>query len=210
MCTPREERIDGVDAVVLSTGRVPLDGLGEGARRQGAAALHDRRCAGRASARGGHLRRAEVRALIGEPGAPATVNEAYFRADGPEVNPLPADLARPANGIGMDDFVVEVDAPRRARQQCCPDELPSRHNSYSRILVSDRPRLTGIRPPANGLTTNGKLQVQSRSGALRSSSDLSADPPAQPFAGGFMRALVAPSFQLATSTPAVRCPTRCS
>jgi len=87
--------VDGVDAVVLSTGRTPLDGLArelEGwvaqlftlgdalAARPLAAATYE-----------GQM----FACQIGEPGAPASVCDAYFRADGPELTPYPADVARP-------------------------------------------------------------------------------------------------------------------
>jgi hypothetical protein len=80
---------DGVDAVVLSTGRTPLDGLGR-------AAVH----AWRRARRPGPLAAATYEGQmfarqIGEPGAPASVCDAYFRADGPELTPYPADVARP-------------------------------------------------------------------------------------------------------------------
>lgn len=94
--TDSERQIADVDAVVLSTGRMPLDELArelEGkvpqlftigdalAARPLAAASYE----GQKFAR-----------LIGEPGAPTSIPEAYFRADGPEVNPFPADVPRPA------------------------------------------------------------------------------------------------------------------
>ena len=94
--TEVERTLDGIDAVILSTARVPLDGLAkelEGkvsqlytigdalAARPLAAATYE----GQKFAR-----------CVGEPGAPATVQEAYFRADGPEVTPFPADVARPS------------------------------------------------------------------------------------------------------------------
>jgi hypothetical protein len=87
-----EERIEAVDAVVLATGRLPLDELAralEGkvaqlftigdalAVRPFAAAAYE----GQKFAR-----------LIGEPGAPASVGEAYFRPDDPAVYPTPATV----------------------------------------------------------------------------------------------------------------------
>ena len=93
--TGEEQTLEGIDAVILSTGRVPLDGLArelEGKTPQlftigdalAARPLATATYEGQKFAR-----------YIGEPGAPATIHEAYFRADGPEVNPLPADVARP-------------------------------------------------------------------------------------------------------------------
>ncbi len=94
--TGSEETI-GADAVVLSTGRVPQDELSrqlEGKVRQLFTigdALAARPLAA-ATYEGQKFAR-----CIGEPDAPATVHEAYFRADGPELNPLPADMRRPAS-----------------------------------------------------------------------------------------------------------------
>jgi thioredoxin reductase len=94
--TGAERSIDSVDAVVLSTGRVPQDQLSrelEGkvaqlftigdalAARPLAAATYE----GQKFAR-----------CIGEDKAPATIHEAYFRPDDAEVNPLPADVRRPS------------------------------------------------------------------------------------------------------------------
>lgn len=92
--TDAERTVNGVDAVVLVTGRVPLDALArdlEGqvpqlftigdalAARPLAAATYE----GQMFAR-----------CIGEPGAPTTVCEAFFRADAPELTPFPADVKR--------------------------------------------------------------------------------------------------------------------
>ena len=89
------ERIVPIDYVVLSTGREPVDELSralEGkvsqlftigdalAARPLAAASYE----GQLFAR-----------HIGEAGAPATVAEAYFRADAPALTPFPADVSRP-------------------------------------------------------------------------------------------------------------------
>jgi 2,4-dienoyl-CoA reductase-like NADH-dependent reductase (Old Yellow Enzyme family)/thioredoxin reductase len=93
-----EERTEDVNAVVLCTGRVPQDDLArelEGkvgqlftigdalAARMFAAASYE----GQKFAR-----------LIGEPDAPATFCETFFRADDPLVNPLPADVPRQQAG----------------------------------------------------------------------------------------------------------------
>jgi 2,4-dienoyl-CoA reductase-like NADH-dependent reductase (Old Yellow Enzyme family)/thioredoxin reductase len=92
--TEAERTIEGVEAVVLSTGRLPLNGLSkelEGkvaqiytigdalAARPFAAAAYE----GQKFAR-----------CIGEPDAPKTVSEAYFMAKGPELMPVPADFHR--------------------------------------------------------------------------------------------------------------------
>jgi thioredoxin reductase len=89
------ERTHPADAVVLVTGRVPQDGLARAldgkvaqlftigdalAARPLAAATYE----GQKFAR-----------EIGEPGAPATIREAWFRPDSPELNPFPADVQRP-------------------------------------------------------------------------------------------------------------------
>jgi dimethylglycine catabolism A len=93
-----EERIEPVDAVILVTGREPQDALAralEGkvtqlftigdalAARMFAAASYE----GQKFAR-----------LIGEPGAPLTITEAFFRPDDPGVMPFPADIRRQAAG----------------------------------------------------------------------------------------------------------------
>jgi 2,4-dienoyl-CoA reductase-like NADH-dependent reductase (Old Yellow Enzyme family)/thioredoxin reductase len=88
-----EARTEAADAVVLAAGREPLDGIAralEGrvpqlftigdalAARMFAAATFE----GQMFAR-----------MIGEPGAPATVGEAWFAPDPPGTMPMPADLA---------------------------------------------------------------------------------------------------------------------
>jgi 2,4-dienoyl-CoA reductase-like NADH-dependent reductase (Old Yellow Enzyme family)/thioredoxin reductase len=92
--TDIEEVVVGVDAVVLATGRVPIDGL--------ARALDGRvpqlftigdALAVRPFATAPYEGQKFAR-LIGEPGAPASVREAYFRPDDPETMPYPADVAR--------------------------------------------------------------------------------------------------------------------
>lgn len=88
------ERTEAVDAVVLSTGRLPDDSLArelEGKVEQlftVGDALAARPFA--AAAYEGHL----FARHIGEPGAPNTFAEAYFRANGAELYPLPADVSR--------------------------------------------------------------------------------------------------------------------
>lgn len=92
-----ERTLDAVEAVILSTGRVPLDGLAR--QLEGKVAqlftIGDA-LAARPLATAAYEGQKFAR-LIGEPGAPATVPEAYFRADGPEVMPLPADVPRPVS-----------------------------------------------------------------------------------------------------------------
>jgi pyruvate/2-oxoglutarate dehydrogenase complex dihydrolipoamide dehydrogenase (E3) component len=88
--TGSPSRLEGVDAVVLSTGRIPNDALARDLEGRIAQlftigdALAARPLA-TASYEGQKFAR-----LIGEPGAPRRVYEAYFRADEPNVNPLPA------------------------------------------------------------------------------------------------------------------------
>ena len=87
-----EWTIEGVEAVVLSTARIPVNALAKDlagkvaqlytvgdalAARPWAAAAYE----GQKFAR-----------YIGEPDAPATVGEAYFMKDPPEVMPLPAEV----------------------------------------------------------------------------------------------------------------------
>jgi 2,4-dienoyl-CoA reductase-like NADH-dependent reductase (Old Yellow Enzyme family) len=97
--TEQERTIRGVDAVVLSTARVPQNGLAkelEGKVAQlftvgDALAARSFACApyeGQKFAR-----------YIGEPNAPKTVGEAYFQADPPEIMPFPAEVPRPAPAI---------------------------------------------------------------------------------------------------------------
>jgi pyruvate/2-oxoglutarate dehydrogenase complex dihydrolipoamide dehydrogenase (E3) component len=89
-----EDRHEAVDAVVLSTGRIPQDELARDLDGKVAQlftigdALAARMLAA-ASYEGQKFAR-----LIGEPGAPANFCETFFRADDPAVNPLPADVPR--------------------------------------------------------------------------------------------------------------------
>ena len=88
------ERREPADAVVLVTGREPQDGLARALEGKVAQlftigdALAARPLAA-ASYEGQMFAR-----LIGEPGAPATVCEAYYRPDAPELTPFPADVPR--------------------------------------------------------------------------------------------------------------------
>ncbi len=86
-----ESTMDGVDAIVLATGRLSVDGLGrdlEGKVEQVFTigdALAVRPLA-TAAFEGQKFAR-----LIGEPGAPKSVSQAYFTSDHPSVYPVPAD-----------------------------------------------------------------------------------------------------------------------
>jgi 2,4-dienoyl-CoA reductase-like NADH-dependent reductase (Old Yellow Enzyme family)/thioredoxin reductase len=91
-----EERTESVDGVVLITGREPQDAL--------ARALEGRvvqlftigdALAARPLAAASYEGQKFAR-LIGEPGAPATFAQAFFRPDEPATTPLPADLRRAA------------------------------------------------------------------------------------------------------------------
>ncbi len=87
----RDSTMEGVDAVVLATGRISVDGIArelEGKVPQlftigDALAV---RPLATAAFEGQKFAR-----LIGEPGAPKSVSEAYFRSDDPSVYPAPAD-----------------------------------------------------------------------------------------------------------------------
>ncbi|RYD92063.1 MAG: hypothetical protein EOP61_26315, partial [Sphingomonadales bacterium] len=89
-----EERTEAADAVVLACGRVPHDEIsrdlaGEVAQLFVIGDAMGVRPLAAASYEGQRFAR-----LIGEPGAPATISESFFRPDDPVVNPLPADMAR--------------------------------------------------------------------------------------------------------------------
>jgi dimethylamine/trimethylamine dehydrogenase len=90
----REEKITDVDAVVLATGRHGIDSLAQALAGKVAQlftigdALSVRPMA-TAAFEGQKFAR-----LIGEPDAPKTVGEAYFRPDDPAVYPAPAEVAR--------------------------------------------------------------------------------------------------------------------
>ncbi len=89
-----EERVVPVDAVVLSTSRLPVDGIARelegkvgqlytigdalGVRMFAAATFEGQKFA----------------RLVGEPDAPMTIVDAFFRPDLPEVNPMPAGAVR--------------------------------------------------------------------------------------------------------------------
>lgn len=89
-----EEHFEQVDAVVLATGRQPCDRLAEELQGRVAQlftigdALAPRMLAA-ATYEGQKFARA-----IGEPNAPATISEAWFQPDAPEMAMLPADVPR--------------------------------------------------------------------------------------------------------------------
>jgi NADPH-dependent 2,4-dienoyl-CoA reductase/sulfur reductase-like enzyme len=90
----KERVIDGVSAVVLSTGRLPVNELEKevDGRIAQLFVIGDAlapRFLSNASFEGQKFAR-----LIGEPGAPSTIADAYFASDGREVLPYPADVAR--------------------------------------------------------------------------------------------------------------------
>lgn len=82
------------DAVVLATGRTPIGGLAEDLAGKVAQlfAIGDASSA-RVLAAATYEGQMFAR-LIGEPDAPRTVAEAFFRPDAPSIAPLPADAAR--------------------------------------------------------------------------------------------------------------------
>lgn len=93
--TDAERTIEDVGAVLLVTGRAPQDGLARALDgRVGQLFTIGDALAARVLAAASYEGQKFAR-LIGEPDAPATVREAYFRADGPELTPFPADVARP-------------------------------------------------------------------------------------------------------------------
>jgi hypothetical protein len=98
--TGQERTIERVDAVVLATSRVPVDGLARLLRGKVAQlftvgdALATRPW--RAAAFEGH----KFARYIGEPDAPTTVTEAYWQKNPPEVMPKPADVLLGARDMG--------------------------------------------------------------------------------------------------------------
>jgi thioredoxin reductase len=94
MHTDEERRIDGVDAVILVTGRIPQAALAtELAGRVSQLFTIGDALAARPLAAATYEGQKFAR-YIGEAGAPATVCETYFRSDDPHVTPLPADVSR--------------------------------------------------------------------------------------------------------------------
>ena len=94
--TDVDQTIEGIDAVILATGRIPLDALAsELAGKVPQLFTIGDALAARPLASATYEGQKFAR-YIGESGAPATVHEAYFRPDDPNVTPLPADVARTA------------------------------------------------------------------------------------------------------------------
>jgi 2,4-dienoyl-CoA reductase-like NADH-dependent reductase (Old Yellow Enzyme family) len=92
----RQSVIAGVDAVVLVTGRLSVDGLaGELEGKVGQVFTIGDALSVRPLATAAYEGQKFAR-LIGEPGAPKSVGEAYFRSDDPSVYPAPADTSRAA------------------------------------------------------------------------------------------------------------------
>lgn len=88
------ERVQPVDAVVLVTGREPQDALArELAGQVGQLFAIGDALAARPLAAASYEGQMFAR-LIGEPDAPASVCEAFFRPDAPELTPFPADVPR--------------------------------------------------------------------------------------------------------------------
>jgi pyruvate/2-oxoglutarate dehydrogenase complex dihydrolipoamide dehydrogenase (E3) component len=90
--TEAERIVEGVDAVILATGRVPQDGIArqlEGRVPQ-LFTIGDA-LAARPLATATYEAQKFAR-CVGEPDAPASISEAWFRPDDPSVALLPADL----------------------------------------------------------------------------------------------------------------------
>jgi len=91
--TEEERTVADVDALVLSTGRLPVDGLArELEGKVGQLFTVGDALAARPFASAAYEGQKFAR-MIGEPGAPANFSEAYFRPKEPEVFPTPAGLA---------------------------------------------------------------------------------------------------------------------
>ncbi len=92
--TDLEQRIDGVDGVVLVTGRHPVDDLVRELEGKVAQlfAIGDA-LAARPAATAAHEGQMFAR-FIGEPGTPTNMTETYYRPDGPETIMVPAGTAR--------------------------------------------------------------------------------------------------------------------
>jgi hypothetical protein len=89
-----EEQEEAVDAVVLVTGRVPIDGLARQlAGKVGQLFTIGDALAARPLAAASYEGQKFAR-LIGEPGAPTTICETFFRPDEPATVPYPADVPR--------------------------------------------------------------------------------------------------------------------
>lgn len=92
--TEEERTIEGVDAVVLVTGRIPQAGLAsELERRVKQLFTIGDALAARPLAAATYEGQKFAR-YIGEAGAPSTICETYFRPDDPQVMPLPSDVPR--------------------------------------------------------------------------------------------------------------------
>jgi 2,4-dienoyl-CoA reductase-like NADH-dependent reductase (Old Yellow Enzyme family)/thioredoxin reductase len=95
-----ERTVGNVDAVVLATGREPLNRLGNSlAGKVPQLFVIGDALAARPFATAAYEGQKFAR-YIGEPDAPATIGEAYFRPEAPEGNPLPADMARRVKATG--------------------------------------------------------------------------------------------------------------
>jgi 2,4-dienoyl-CoA reductase-like NADH-dependent reductase (Old Yellow Enzyme family) len=96
--TEEERTVKGIDAIVLSTGRLPVNGLAKALDGKVAQlyTIGDA-LAARPFATAAYEGQKFAR-YIGEPGAPRTVGEAYFRAKEPELTPVPAEEGRSALG----------------------------------------------------------------------------------------------------------------
>jgi 2,4-dienoyl-CoA reductase-like NADH-dependent reductase (Old Yellow Enzyme family) len=89
-----EERVVPVDAVILSTSRLPVDGVARDLEGKVAQLFTIGDALGVRMFAAATFEGQKFARLVGEPGAPATIAEAFFRPDPPEVNPMPANAAR--------------------------------------------------------------------------------------------------------------------
>jgi pyruvate/2-oxoglutarate dehydrogenase complex dihydrolipoamide dehydrogenase (E3) component len=94
--TEAERTIEGVDAVVLATGRAPVNALSKALDGKVAQLYTVGDALGTRPFAAAAYEGQKFARYIGEPGQPNTVAEAYFRANSPDFIPMPAELAHPA------------------------------------------------------------------------------------------------------------------
>jgi hypothetical protein len=91
-----ERTVDGVDAVVLATGRAPVNALGKALAGKVAQLFMVGDAMGARPFATAAYEGQKFARYIGEPGAPTSVAEVYFAGNAPEFIPAPAAMARPA------------------------------------------------------------------------------------------------------------------
>jgi len=89
-----EETTRPADAVVLATGREPLDAIARALEGEVAQVFTIGDALAARMLAAAPFEGQKFARLIGEPGAPATTGEAWFRADEPSTVPFPADMPR--------------------------------------------------------------------------------------------------------------------